>query len=120
MSERFLANENFPLDIVTWLRNRGDDVVHAAESMSGAADEQVLAATRSENRVLLTFDRDFGELVFHKAHEPPRGIVLFRVLVHSRRMLHVLVESFFDSDPALDGFFTVVSPGHYRQTPLKL
>ncbi len=60
MNERFLANENFPAAIVRSLRARGCDVVYAAESLVGASDEIILIEAVRGNRVLLTFDRDFG------------------------------------------------------------
>ena len=66
MSERYLANENFPAATVRWLRGRGDDVLHAAETLVGESDAALLQTALSQDRVLLTFDQDFGELVFHQ------------------------------------------------------
>ncbi|WNM63381.1 DUF5615 family PIN-like protein [Candidatus Nitrospira neomarina] len=63
MSERYLADENFPASIVKLLRTHGHDVLYAAESLIAASDEEVLREAVTQSRVLLTFDRDFGELV---------------------------------------------------------
>lgn len=115
MNERFLANENFPAVIVRNLREKDGDVVHAAESLVGASDEAILAEAARGNRVLLTFDRDFGEMVFRRRQTPAPGIVLFRLAqLHPEAMLSFL-KAFFESRPALRGFFTVASPGHFRQ-----
>jgi predicted nuclease of predicted toxin-antitoxin system len=57
-----LANENFPRDAVTALREEGHDVVWIRTDAPGSSDEQVLARAQAENRVLVTFDKDFGEL----------------------------------------------------------
>ena len=118
MSERFLANENVPAAAVAWLRERGDDVVHAAETRVGAADEELLAAAHSEDRVLLTFGRDFGELVFHQRYPAARGIVLFRLRQQAPEVILPFLQSFFESCADFSGWFTVASPGYFRQTRL--
>jgi len=78
VTDRFLANENFPAEIVRFLRERGDDAAHAAETMVAAPDAEIVRAAVREDRVLLTFDRDFGELVFRFKEPPAPGVVLFR------------------------------------------
>ena len=118
MSERFLENENFPAAIVAWLRQKGHDVTHAAESMVGAPDHEVMEGARTGDRIVLTFDRDFGELVFHQRQSPARGIVLFRLREQPPDIVLPFLRSFFDEEPELDGYFTVASPGQFRQTTL--
>jgi predicted nuclease of predicted toxin-antitoxin system len=68
---RFLADENFPLDSVRLLRSRGHDALAAAESLSGSRDEQILALAARDGRVLLTFDRDYGELIYRRGLPVP-------------------------------------------------
>ena len=46
------------------LLDLGHDVLSARERCPDASDEALLALARSENRVLVTEDKDFGELVF--------------------------------------------------------
>lgn len=60
------ANENVPGDCVTELRARGHDVLWIRETAPGIADELVLETARSGGRLLITLDKDFGELVFHR------------------------------------------------------
>ena len=79
MSELFLADENFPVATVRFLRERGDDVIHALETFSGVADDVLLAFARAESRIILTFDLDFGNLVFRDRLASSPGVVLFRV-----------------------------------------
>ena len=61
---RLLANENIPLATVEALREAGEDVVSVTEDSPGATDEAVIRWARQEERVVVTFDRDYGELVF--------------------------------------------------------
>lgn len=76
---RLLANENFPGPVVRELRSRGHDVLAAKESMRGADDERILERARAEGRVLLTFDKDFGEIAVRSGIQEPCGVVLFRL-----------------------------------------
>src|SRR5262245_9407323 len=118
MSERYLANENFPLGIAQALRSQGDDVVHAGETLAGESDQVILQLALDQDRVLLTHDHDFGELVFRHLQPPAPGIVLFRLHQLPPDLLISTMESFFGATPTLRGFFTVVSAGQYRQTAL--
>ena len=59
---QFLADENVPRAVVSALRDAGVDVAWIAESHTGADDEQVLTLAVSNGRVLVTFDKDFGEM----------------------------------------------------------
>jgi predicted nuclease of predicted toxin-antitoxin system len=76
---RFLANENFPGAAVEELRVSGHDVVWMRTEAPGSPDKVVLERAQQESRVLLTFDKDFGELAW-RAKLPSRcGVVLFRL-----------------------------------------
>ena len=61
---RFLADENFPLPSVELLSGNGHDVVAVARQSPGASDEEILGRAAREGRILLTFDRDFGSLIY--------------------------------------------------------
>jgi predicted nuclease of predicted toxin-antitoxin system len=74
---RFCADECCDEGLVAALRADQHDVLYIAESMRGASDEEVLARAHREKRVLLTEDKDFGELVY-RLQLPAHGIVLLR------------------------------------------
>ncbi len=76
---RLLANENFPKDAVAALRRDGHDVLWVAEEFPSAKDEEVLRVAVQQSRVLLTQDKDFGELAFRRRLPASCGIVLFRI-----------------------------------------
>ncbi len=73
-----LADENFPLPSVKTLRLNGHDVYAITETDFSISDEQVIEKAIIEKRIILTFDKDFGELVFKKGYRPPAGIIFFR------------------------------------------
>jgi len=75
---QFLANENFPLASVRRLRSAGHDVAAVIEDSPGDKDHEVLARAAREERIILTFDRDYGELIYRLRHPCPTGIILLR------------------------------------------
>lgn len=81
---RFLADECCDVLIVHILRDLGYDVTYVAELMPGLTDDDVLARSVSEERILLTEDHDFGELVFRE-QKTAYGVVLFRIPPEERQ-----------------------------------
>jgi predicted nuclease of predicted toxin-antitoxin system len=75
---KLLADENFPMPSVRRLRDEGIDVVAVIEDCPAASDSDILLRAREEGRWLVTYDRDFGELVFRAGHPPPPAILYFR------------------------------------------
>ena len=67
---RLCANENVPGDCVAALRQRGHDVRWIREVAGGSGDDAVLVRAQAESRVLITFDKDFGELASGAAGSP--------------------------------------------------
>lgn len=74
---RILADENVEGEIVARLRSEGHDVAYVPESAAGIRDDELLARANAENRVLLTEDKDFGDLAFFYGSRT-LGIVLVR------------------------------------------
>jgi predicted nuclease of predicted toxin-antitoxin system len=72
---RFLADENFPGDAVTALRTSGQDVLWIRTDAPGITDQDVLARSLKDARVLLTFDKDFGDLAWRSGLPASCGIV---------------------------------------------
>jgi predicted nuclease of predicted toxin-antitoxin system len=76
---RFLANENIPGAAIINLEAAGHDVVWVKIAAPGTSDPDVLAWAAREERILLTFDKDFGELARAAALPGTCGIILFRL-----------------------------------------
>jgi predicted nuclease of predicted toxin-antitoxin system len=75
---RWLADECVDAGLVSHLRAAGHDVVYMAEIAPAASDADVLTRAQTEARVLLTEDKDFGDLVFRRGRSVP-GVVLLRI-----------------------------------------
>ena len=111
---RLLANENFPGDAVDALRQAGHDIVWVRTDTPGVSDEEVLRRARIEKRVLLTFDKDFGDLVFRAGQYVSSGIVLFRISPISPDYVARAVVKALESRSDWTGLFAVVQEDRIR------
>ena len=110
-----LANENVPLPAVKLLRAKGVDVVATAETMPGASDEQVLRFARDEGRWLVTYDRDYGELVFSRGLPSPPAIVYLRQEPYPPTRPADLLGSLLARPDQVEGYFVVVGERSIRK-----
>jgi predicted nuclease of predicted toxin-antitoxin system len=116
---RFLANENIPQPSVLSLRADGHDVYAVVEQMPGATDREVLAVAASEGRIILTFDRDYGELLFRLRLPAPPGVLYLRfVPAHPEEAAERVLELLSLAALTLDGLFTVLDRDGIRQRRL--
>lgn len=74
----FIADEGVDAQIVSRLRSEGHQVWYVAEMLSGASDTIVLDIANREQAVLLTADKDFGDLVFRQ-RRVSHGVLLLRL-----------------------------------------
>ena len=104
---RLLANENFPRVAVEALRARGHDVAWVRTEIPGAGDEEVIHRAVAENRVLVTFDKDFGELAFRAKLPAKPGIILFRIPPLSPSYVAHIAVTVLESRSDWQGHFSV-------------
>jgi predicted nuclease of predicted toxin-antitoxin system len=75
---KLLANENFPLKSAQILRAQGFDTKVVGLEFGGITDREVMEIAVREGRTILTFDRDYGELIFRHGYKPPAGVIYLR------------------------------------------
>lgn len=94
--------------MVSWLRTEGHDVVSIFETARGAADLDILAQAVHEGRVVITADKDFGDLVF-RDRLPHLGIVLLRLDDKTSRNTQRVLSALFDqyADDVAQAFVVV-------------
>jgi predicted nuclease of predicted toxin-antitoxin system len=115
---RFLADENISCLVVERLRVSGFDVSSVAATSPGASDNDVLATASSEDRILITEDRDFGELVVRQRLRA-RGVVLLELDRLSNAAEAELVTAVLSANAnKLVGKLVVIEPGRVRIRPL--
>jgi predicted nuclease of predicted toxin-antitoxin system len=110
----FVADESCARAVIRALRAAGYDVTAIAEVSKGMSDEQVIKRAFTEGRVLITEDRDFGELVYARGH-PSAGVLFVRFPNHARSIKPVaVVEAVTELGARLRGGFAVVEPARVR------
>ena len=115
---KFLANENVAGDAVVALREKGHDVAWIRTDAPGSKDEDVLARAMAEQRILITFDKDFGDLAF-RSHLPATcGIVLFRIPAPSSSVVANAVVAAIESRSDWTGHFSVIEENRIRMRAL--
>jgi predicted nuclease of predicted toxin-antitoxin system len=113
----FLADENFPRKSVELLRKAGYDVFRMLEISRSEKDPGVLSISVEMQRILLTFDRDFGELIFHKKLKPPPAVLYFRFdPAYPEEPFEILTDVLKDFE--INDNYTTITRRGVRQRPL--
>ncbi len=111
---RFVADESCDFAVVRALRAAGHDVLAVAEIAPRLSDPRVLELARDETRVLITEDKDFGELVYASKLRTS-GVVLLRFPADARSAMAEATNGAVDSlGDKLLRRFTVIEPGRIR------
>ena len=109
-----LADESIEGQVVQRLRSEGHSIEWIAEIAPGASDAEVLAMAATTGRVLLTSDKDFGELIFGRS-QPHAGVLLLRLRgLSTTDRSRIVVEAIRASGRDLAGAFVVVTPDAVR------
>ena len=118
---KWLADENIPNNAIDLLRRSGQEVFTVAGLYPGAPDEQVIQIAVDRQCILLSFDRDHGDLIFSQAVTPPPAVVYLRLYPSSPEVLEkVLLRIIEMDDSMLNGQFTVVTLDGIRQRVLPM
>ena len=76
---KLLANENFPYKSIHYLKAKGHDVISIGMDNPGITDSEIMEIAINEERTILTFDRDYGALIFHHNYKPEKGVIYLRL-----------------------------------------
>lgn len=117
---RLLADENIPRQLITHLRGRHHDVRWILEENKGLADPLVLANALAERRVLLTCDKDFGDIVFREGAKAACGVILIRLFdTRSQTEIVQIVSLVLEAhESSWEGHFSVIDRRRVRVMPL--
>jgi predicted nuclease of predicted toxin-antitoxin system len=117
---RLLLDMNMPLAAAEWLRAEGHDAVHLRElGLDRLADRQIVAYTGAENRVLITCDLDFGDIVGSSLNQGSSVVLLrLRSLHHSRLRQRLLVALAQTAEALKQGAVVLVEESRLRVRPI--
>jgi predicted nuclease of predicted toxin-antitoxin system len=115
---RFLADENFPGAAVAKLQAAGHDIVWVRTAAPGSKDEDILAVAVREERIILTFDKDFGELAGRAGLPMSSGVILFRLPMLAPTDVGTTLLARISERTDWGGHFSVIEPGRVRMRSL--
>ena len=105
---KFIVDECTGPGVARWLYHENYDVFSIYEHARGMSDEHILKKAVIENRILITNDKDFGEMVFRE-RKPHKGIIFLRLederAANKIKLLALLLKNF--SDHLTDNFVVV-------------
>ena len=114
---RVLVNENVPAPSIRRLRAAGIDAASIREDSPGIDDVSVLARAVEEQRWLLTFDMDYGELIYRRGLTPPPALVLYRLQVFGVEDPALRLLRLFEAPEARNGGYFIVLDEALRWRP---
>ena len=116
---KFIVDESSGAAVAEYLRSMGHNVLAVAEVLSQANDQDILARAVNEGRIVVTNDKDFGELMF-RSGQAHNGVLLLRLHDESPanrvRMVSVVFEQHTDQ---LADHFIVASESGIRIRPAR-
>jgi predicted nuclease of predicted toxin-antitoxin system len=111
---RILADENVTRTVIAGLRAKGHDVLSVKESMRGEKDEAILARAQTEKRVVLTHDKDFGELAYRISLPSESGVILLRLSGIDPNADNERALAAIESRTDWEGHFSVITEDRIR------
>ncbi|HID24352.1 MAG TPA: hypothetical protein EYP14_18395 [Planctomycetaceae bacterium] len=115
---RIIADENVSGSVIRVLRDRGHDVLSVKESMRSESDEAVLARAQVDQRLVVTHDKDFGELAFRYGLPANCGVILLRLSGADPESDNQHAIDALESRSDWEGCFAVVEGHRIRIRPL--
>lgn len=113
-----LADESVDRQIVERLKNDRHEVLYIAEIEPSISDDAVFDLANEKAALLLTSDKDFGEIVFREGRLSSGGVVLLRLAgLSADRKSEIVSEAFRENGDEFQGHFSVIAPGRVRIRP---
>ena len=113
---KLLANENFPYKSIYYLRSKGYDVCSIGIDNPSIKDSEIMLIAINEERTILTFDRDYGELIFKLNFKPEQGVIYLRLDEYEPHEPGLIIEEIIhNQDLEFTRALTVVDKNGIRQ-----
>ena len=112
---RFIADENIPRETVELLKKKGLDIVTVSDVSPGLGDDEILDLARKDERIVITFDRDFGQLIF-KQKRKTEGLILLRFNPESPQQIAKRIQQTLATKIDMEGSVIVVKKDTLKVT----
>lgn len=115
----FIADEHIPFPAIEMLRRAGHDVLSIGEEFASLDDADIVHLAVAENRIIISCDSDFGELIFLRQLECRSGVIYLRLgyfTIHEPA--DFILRYLSEADDIFDGKFSVITRKRIRQREL--
>ena len=113
---KLLANENFPYKSIHYLKEKGFDVLSIGMDNPSITDAEVMQIAIKEERTILTFDRDYGQLIFQHNYKPEKGVIYLRLDEYGPQQPGLIIEEIVTNNEIdLSRALTVIDKNGIRQ-----
>lgn len=101
---------------IIFLRQQGYNIVSISENYRGISDHEVINKAKQESLVILTFDKDYGEMIFKHGETNPPAVVTFRFKGERPQIAGELLKHFIENKKLqVENAFTVIEQEGIRQ-----
>ena len=115
---QFILDENMPPAIAVLLNDQGHDAIAVSQIAPRTPDHDVLAWAVRENRILATFDTDFGDLIYARGLPAPPAVALFRLGDMPVTAIIRVGARALSAERDWTGYFWVITETSVRRRPL--
>ena len=113
---KLLANENFPYKSIYYLKEKGYDVLSIGMDNPSILDSEIMKIAIDEERMIMTFDRDYGELIFRHNYKPQQGVIYLRLDKYQPHEPGLIIEEIItNKEIDLTRTLTVIDKNGIRQ-----
>ncbi|MCX6648850.1 MAG: DUF5615 family PIN-like protein [Candidatus Bathyarchaeota archaeon] len=114
---RLLADENISPKTIQILKQQDIDIIGVRDTKPGATDKEVVKIANREKRVIITFDKDFGEIIVRNGLKAP-GLILLRINKTPEEVAKRILDLVKRRIP-LEGKIVVVQEKKVRLLPIR-
>lgn len=115
---QFLADENIPRETVGLLKKQSVDIISVTNFALGLSDSKILDLANKEGRIVITFDKDFGQLVF-KQKRKTKGLLLLRFVPKSPSQIAMRIQQVLAAKFKIENHVVTVKKDSVKVTSVK-
>jgi predicted nuclease of predicted toxin-antitoxin system len=115
---QLLADENVPKETLDLLKKQGVDIISVTHFGFGLSDSEILDLANKNGRIVVTFDKDFGQLIFREKRKT-RGLMLLRFVPKSPQQIAKRIQQVLNTRLKMENCVVTVKKDSIRATPVK-
>jgi predicted nuclease of predicted toxin-antitoxin system len=115
---QLIADENIPKETLGILKKQGVDIISVTDFAFGLSDEEILDLARKNRKIIVTFDKDFGQLIF-KENMKTNGLLLLRFVPESPQQIARRIKQVLKTKVKIENHVVTIKKDSIKVTPVK-